>query len=102
MAGRASLPFVVVVESESPVGFSCDPMDYNPPDSLSMGFARQEYWSGLPFPCPGDLSDPGMEPASPALAGGFFSIEPPGKSPSRPFIGSTSTSSAAAFADEIC
>ena len=68
----------------------------------SMGFSRQEYWSGLPFPCPGDLSDPGMEPASPALAGGFFSIEPPGKSPSRPFIGSTSTSSAAAFADEIC
>ena len=42
---------------------------------LSMEFPRQEYWSGLPFPSPGDLPDPGMEPASlvyPALAGGFF------------------------------
>ena len=46
---------------------------------LSMGFSRQEYWSGLPFPSPGDLSDPGIEPASPALAGGFFTTEPPGK-----------------------
>ena len=33
----------------------------------SMGFSRQEYWSGLPFPSPGDLSDPGIKPASPAL-----------------------------------
>ena len=47
--------------------------------SLSMGFSRQEYWSGLPFPSPGDLPDPGIEPKSPALAGGFFTIEPPGK-----------------------
>ena len=42
---------------------------------LSVGFPRQEYWSGLPFPPPGDLSDQGIEPASllsPALAGGFF------------------------------
>ena len=42
---------------------------------LSMGLSRQEYWSGLPFPSPGDLPDPGIEPASlmpPALAGGFF------------------------------
>ena len=39
---------------------------------LSMGFSRQEYWSGLQFPPPGDLSDPGMEPASPALAGEYF------------------------------
>ena len=35
--------------------------------SLSMGFSRQEYWSGLPFPPPGDLPDPGIEPGSPAL-----------------------------------
>ena len=34
---------------------------------LSMGFSRQEYWSGLPFPSPGDRSDPGIEPGSPAL-----------------------------------
>ena len=39
---------------------------------LFMGFPRQEYWSGLPYPPPGDLPDPGMEPASPALAGGFY------------------------------
>ena len=47
--------------------------------SLSMGFARQEYWSGLPFPSPGDLPDPGIELMSPILAGGFFTTEPPGK-----------------------
>ena len=48
---------------------------------LSMGFSRQEYWTGLPFPPPGDLPDPGMEsvsPTSPALAGGFFTTAPPG------------------------
>ena len=43
---------------------------------LSMGFARQEYWSGLPFPSPGDLPNPGIKPMSPALAGGFFTSEP--------------------------
>ena len=49
---------------------------------LSMGFSSQEHWSELPFPTPGDLPDPGIEPespASPALAGGFFTTEPPGK-----------------------
>ena len=46
---------------------------------LSMGFPRQEYWSGLPFPTPGDLPDPGVEPASAALAGRFFTTAPPGK-----------------------
>ena len=44
-----------------------------------MGFLRQEYWRGLPFPPPGDLPDPGIEPTSPALAGGFFTTVPPGK-----------------------
>jgi len=44
-----------------------------------MVFPRQEYWSGLPFPSPGDLSDPGIKPMSPSLAGGFFATEPPGK-----------------------
>ena len=39
---------------------------------LSMRFSRQEYWSGLSFPSPGDLLDPGIKPTSPALAGGFF------------------------------
>ena len=44
---------------------------------LSMGFPRQEYWSGLPFPSPGDLPDPQIEPESPTLAGGSFNTEPP-------------------------
>ena len=44
-----------------------------------MGFPRQEHWSELPCRPPGDLPDPGVEPASPALAGGFFTAEPPGK-----------------------
>ena len=48
---------------------------------LSMGFPRQEYWSALLFPSPGDLPDPGMEPVSPALAGRFFTTEPPGTPP---------------------
>ena len=47
---------------------------------LFMRFLRQEYWSGLSFPSPGGLPDPGIEPAFPALAGGFFIIEPPGNS----------------------
>ena len=46
---------------------------------LSMGFSRQEYWSGLPFLSPGDLPKPGIKPVSPALAGRFFTTEPPGK-----------------------
>ena len=49
---------------------------------LSVGFFRQEYWSGLPFPSPGDLPDPGIELmslVSPALPGGFFTTAPPGK-----------------------
>ena len=49
---------------------------------LSMGFPRQEYLNGLPFPTPGDLPNPEikpMSPASPALASGFFNTEPPGK-----------------------
>ena len=47
---------------------------------LPMGFSRQEYWSGLPFPAPGDLPDPGIEPTSPVspvLIVGFFTTEPP-------------------------
>ena len=46
---------------------------------LSKGFPRQEYWSVLLFPSPGDLPDAGVQPASPALAGRFFTTEPPGK-----------------------
>ena len=47
--------------------------------SPSMGFSRQEYWSGLPFPSPGDLPDPGVKPGSPALEADTLTSEPPGK-----------------------
>ena len=61
----------VVKISESEVTQSCptlcDPMDCSPTSPPSMEFSRQEYWSGLPFPSPGDLPDPGTEPGSPAL-----------------------------------
>ena len=59
-------------------------MDYSPPGSSvqSMGFSKQEYWGELPFPPPRPLPEPEIEPeclASPALAGRFFTTEPPGK-----------------------
>ena len=59
----------------------CGPVDCTHQALLSMGFSRQEYWNGLPFPCPGDLPDPRIEPESlmsPALAGGSFTTNPPG------------------------
>ena len=52
-------------------------MDWQTP--LSIEIFRQEYWSGLTFPPPGDLADPGTEPVSPVFAGGFFTTEPPGR-----------------------
>ena len=74
------------VKSESEVAQSCPTLAtpwtaaYQAPPS--MGFSRQEYWSGLPFPSPEDLPNPGTEPkssASPALAGRFFTTAPLGK-----------------------
>ena len=47
--------------------------------SLFMGFSRQEYWSGLPFPSPGDLPNPGIEPGSPMLQVDSLPTEPPGR-----------------------
>ena len=61
---------------------SWQPCGLQPARLLSMGFSRQEYQNGLPFPPLGNLPDPGIELASlasPALAGGFFTTEPPGK-----------------------
>ena len=49
----------------------------------SMGFSRQECWSGLPFPSPGDLPDPGIKPGSPALQADALPSEPPGKVPKK-------------------
>ena len=57
----------------------CDPWTVGHQASLSMEFSREEHWRGLPFSPLGDLLDLGTEPASPALAGRFFTIVPPGK-----------------------
>ena len=51
-----------------------------------MGFSRQEYWSGVPFPSLGDIPDPGIKPTSPVLAGGFLATEPPGKPPKHHYM----------------
>jgi len=53
---------------------------------LSKEFPRQEYWSGFPFPSSGDVSDPGIELVSPALAGGFFTKEVTRKAPLKNII----------------
>ena len=67
-------------KSVSRVETLCDFMDCNPPGSSVHGIFRQEYWSGLPFPSPGDLPDPGIEPRSPALEADSLLFEPQGES----------------------
>ena len=70
-------------ESESEVAQSCptlcDPMDCRYQAPPSMGFSRQECWSGLPFPSPWHLLNPGIEPGSPTLHADALPSEPPGK-----------------------
>ena len=61
----------------------CDPIDSSLPGSTVPGILQQEYWSGLPFPPPGDLPNPWIEPRSPALQADSLPSEPPGKSLSR-------------------
>ena len=56
----------------------CDPMDCSPP-GFSVEFSRQEYWSGLPFPSPGNLPDPGIKPRPPTLQADSLLSEPPEK-----------------------
>ena len=68
---------------------SCNPMDCSLPGSLSMGFSRQEYWSGLPFPSPGDLPEPGIEAGSPISQADALPSEPPGKQREPHFGGPT-------------
>ena len=83
----ASMTFVLCLVSQSHPTL-CDPMDCSHQAPLSMGFLRQEYWSGLPWPPPGDLPNPGIKPRSPALqAGDSLPFEPPGK-PSMTFAAS--------------
>ena len=62
--GAASFNRPVQAKSLQSCPTLCDPMDCSSAGSLSMGFSRQEYWRGLPFPSPGDLPDSGMEPTS--------------------------------------
>ena len=69
----------VKVKSLSRVRLFATPWTVAYQASPSMGFFRQEYWSGLPFPSPGDLPDPGIEPRSPALEADVLTSEPPGK-----------------------
>ena len=73
-----SFPFFLEkVKSESDI---CSVMsDSLRPHGQSMGFSRQEYWSGLPFPSPGDLPDPGIKPRSPTLGADSLPSEPPRK-----------------------
>ena len=57
----------------------CDPMDCSPPVSSVHGISQAKYWSGLPFPSPRDLPDPGIEPGFPALQADSLPSEPPEK-----------------------
>ena len=70
---------VVVVKLLSRVRLFATPWTVAYQAPPSRGFSRQEYWSGLPFPSPGDLPDPGIEPRSPALEADALTSEPPGK-----------------------
>ena len=77
---QAHIPCVLIPESKA----DFPPKRHQIPTCLPgllcpWHLSRQEKWSGLPFPTPGDLPDPGIEPRSPALAGRFFTTEPPGK-----------------------
>ena len=81
LAGRGTsvaYKVALAVESLSHVWLFVTPWTVTHQAPLSMGFSRQEYWSGLPFLPPGDLPNPGIEPMSPALAGRLFTTEPPG------------------------
>ena len=85
-SGLISCPksvFIFFFQSESEVAQSCPTLcslwtvaHQAPP---SMGFSRQEYWSGLPFPSPGNLPDPGIEPRSPTLQADTLTCASPGK-----------------------
>ena len=67
------------MKSLSCVGLFASPWTVAYQTPPSMGFSRQEYWSGLPFPSPGDLPNPRIEPWSPALCTDSLLFEPPGK-----------------------
>ena len=68
-----------VSKSHSVMSYSCDPMDCSCQAPLSVEFSRQEYWSGLPFPSPRDLINPGIELSFPAFQADSLPYEPPGR-----------------------
>ena len=72
-----SFPLCVCVCALSHVQLFAAPWTAARQAPLPMGFPHEEYWSGLPFPSPGDLPNPGIESESFVLAGGFFTSEPP-------------------------
>ena len=77
--GRAMLSSVQFSSVAQSCATLCDPWTVAHQAPLSMGFSRQEYWSGLPFPSPGDLPDPGIKPTSPTLQADTLTSAPPGK-----------------------
>ena len=76
---EALYPLNTSSASTQPLAPTIPLSDSKVPPYPSMGFSRQEYWSGLPFPSPGDLPDPGIEPGSPSLEADTLTSEPPGK-----------------------
>ena len=76
---RQSSPNHPIAKSLNRIRLFATPWTVTYEAPLSMGFSRQEYWSGLPFPSPGDLPDPGIELGSPALQADALTSEPPGK-----------------------
>ena len=74
MAGKQRMK----VKSLSHVQLFATPWTVVYQSSQSMGFSRQEYWTGLPFPSPGDLPNPGIEPGSPTCQADALPSEPPG------------------------
>ena len=76
---KFSIELKVKVNSLSRAQLFVTPWTVAPQAPLSMGFSRQEYWSGLPFPSPGDLPEPGIKPSSPSFEAGALTSEPPGK-----------------------
>ena len=86
--GKTMMSKLIIIQEEfaQTCSMVCESMDYSPPGFSVHGILRQEYWSVLPFPSPGYLPDPGMEPMSPlspTQASRFFTTEPLGKPTSR-------------------
>ena len=79
LIGQGGCSFVNCAKSLQSCSALCNPMDYHRPGFSVHGFSRQEYWSGLPVPSPGDLPDPEIEPESLALQADYLQSESPGK-----------------------